>query len=157
MESSKYQKSKQTLQTVFVLEDNEFDQQVIREGIKEVDSSIDIKISDRVGEALTWLVLSDLNASGQEENPDRPDLMFVDLTLPGIYNGDFLVKEAQKDPSYRNVPQIVLSSSKDQTKIKECYRNGAASYIVKPFEPQEFKEVISNTVHYWQNVRERKT
>ncbi|MBO7424991.1 MAG: response regulator transcription factor [Clostridiales bacterium] len=62
----------------------------------------------------------------------RPDLILLDLMLPGITGEELL-------PKIKDIPVIVVSAKMDLKNKVELLTNGAADYITKPFEIDELK------------------
>ena len=60
----------------------------------------------------------------------RPDLILLDLMLPGMTGEELL-------PKIKDIPVIVLSAKADITDKVGLLRSGAADYITKPFDMQE--------------------
>ncbi len=75
---------------------------------------------------------------------DRPDLLLLDLMLPGMSGSDVLAhmrKELALD-----VPVIVLSAKNALADKVTLLENGADDYITKPFEPEEVLARIAATL-----------
>lgn len=75
---------------------------------------------------------------------DRPDLLLLDLMLPGMSGSDVLAhmrKELALD-----VPVIVLSEKNALADKVTLLENGADDYITKPFEPEEVLARIAATL-----------
>jgi CheY-like chemotaxis protein len=71
----------------------------------------------------------------------RPDLVLLDLMLPGI-DGFEVCKQLKGDPLCRHVP-VMLLSSKDELGVRiEGFETGAEDFIVKPVNPLELKSRI---------------
>lgn len=73
------------------------------------------------------------------------DLVFMDIRMPGIdgFDATRIIREIPGD-YYKTVPIIALTAStlhNENMKFKECGMNG---HILKPFNPEEIKEVLSN-------------
>ena len=78
-----------------------------------------------VQEAWQWL-----------EEGHFPDLITVDLKMPGLSGMDFLTR-IKGFPMFSHIPVIVVSGvDKSHDRIR-CLELGAADYITKPFNPQE--------------------
>lgn len=60
----------------------------------------------------------------------RPDLILLDLMLPGLSGEDVL-------PQIRNIPVIVISAKVDVENKVDLLLGGAADYVTKPFETKE--------------------
>ena len=64
-----------------------------------------------------------------------PDLILLDLMLPGI-SGEELLHDIRENKHY-NVPVLVLSAKNSLVDKVSLLKNGADDYITKPFEPEE--------------------
>ncbi|MEJ2034026.1 MAG: response regulator, partial [Deltaproteobacteria bacterium] len=62
----------------------------------------------------------------------RPDLILCDIEMPRM-NGFALCQTLQADPSFREIPFVVMSSHAKRGHMLRMMQYGAASYIVKPF------------------------
>ena len=76
----------------------------------------------------------------------RPDVVLLDLILPGI-NGFEVLERAKKDPETAKVPVIILSNLGQSEDIEKGLKLGAKDFLVKAhFTPQEiitkFKSII---------------
>ncbi len=81
--------------------------------------------------------------------PDQePTLVLLDLKLPKI-GGLQVIQEVKSSARFRSIPVVVLSSSGEQRDIAESYRLGVNSYIQKPVDIGEFREVIRALATYW--------
>ena len=67
---------------------------------------------------------------------ELPDLMVLDLMLPGMSGIDVL-GELRQRPETRDLPVILLTARKEEQDRVEGLRLGADDYIAKPFSPQE--------------------
>jgi len=71
----------------------------------------------------------------------RPDLVLLDLMLPGI-DGFEVCKQLKGDPLCRHVPVMMLSSNDEPDVRIEGFENGAEDFIPKPVNPPELKARI---------------
>jgi DNA-binding response OmpR family regulator len=67
---------------------------------------------------------------------DRPDLILLDLMLPGR-DGIDVLRELKSTESTRSIPVIVVSGKESQEQVKQAMMAGAIDYVIKPFEPME--------------------
>lgn len=77
-----------------------------------------------------------------------PDIVLLDLKLPGIDGLDVLrqVKQAER---LKRIPVIILTSSKEEGDRALSYDLGANSYLVKPVSFEGFMEVVRQIGDYW--------
>jgi len=67
---------------------------------------------------------------------ERPDLIILDLMLPGMSGYDVLV-ELRRRPGLADVPVIVLTARRDEADRVRGLELGADDYVTKPFSPRE--------------------
>lgn len=76
---------------------------------------------------------------------DKPDLVILDVILPGI-DGWEVLKRIKKGPLSRKVPVMMLTGkSEDKDKIKG-YDFGADYYVTKPYNISKLLPVIRSLV-----------
>jgi DNA-binding response OmpR family regulator len=67
---------------------------------------------------------------------ERPDLILLDLMLPGK-DGLAVLRELKQDETTRLIPVIVVSGKEAQEQVHQAMMAGAIDYVIKPFEPAE--------------------
>lgn len=89
---------------------------------------------------------ADTGEDGLEKFKDiKPDLVILDILLPGI-DGWEVLQRIKSGLKSRRVPVIMLTAqSGDQDKLKG-YQYGADFYVAKPFNMQKLLAVIRNMV-----------
>jgi DNA-binding response OmpR family regulator len=89
---------------------------------------------ERAGHAVDHL------ASGRDVPPrvksDRPDLIILDLMLPGM-DGLLVCQTLRKDPATAAIPIIMLTARGEEADRIKGFELGADDYVVKPFSPKE--------------------
>ena len=60
-----------------------------------------------------------------------------------------MLAAVKEDPRTRSIPVVILTTSKQEWDISECYRLGANSYIVKPVDFEKFVEAVRDLGYYW--------
>ncbi|HTB53591.1 MAG TPA: response regulator [Ferruginibacter sp.] len=78
----------------------------------------------------------------------HPKLILLDLKMPKV-TGMQVLEKIKSDPALKSIPVIILTSSKEDPDIKESYRLGANSYIVKPVDSDNFFLAIKEIGMYW--------
>ena len=83
----------------------------------------------------------------------KPKVILLDLKMPKV-NGLEVLHKIRADERTKNIPVVVLTSSKEDPDIKDCYDLGVNSYVVKPVEFDEFQKAISSLGLYWMIVNQ---
>lgn len=66
---------------------------------------------------------------------DPPDLVLLDLMLPGQYDGFEVCKRLRQDPATRSVPIVIITAMDDEATRDRAKQAGATSFYTKPFSP----------------------
>ena len=85
------------------------------------------------------------------EKSPRPGVILLDLNLPGT-DGREVLTELKADPILKQIPVVVLTTSKDERDVDACYKAGASSYIQKPVDMDGFIKAIERLNGYWFEV-----
>jgi len=79
---------------------------------------------------------------------ETPKVVLLDLKLPKV-DGLEVLKRIKSDPRTRQIPVVVLTSSREEKDILESYNLGVNSYIVKPIDFELFSESVRQLGYYW--------
>lgn len=77
-----------------------------------------------------------------------PKLILLDIQMPKV-NGMEVLSRIKSDERTRNLPVVILTSSRESPDIRKCYELGANSYVVKPVDFEGFAQAIRNLGFYW--------
>lgn len=91
-------------------------------------------------------VLERLDALSDSE--PRPAVLLLDIKMPKV-NGIDVLRRIKTDPSLKNLPVVMLTSSRESPDIAECYALGANAYVVKPVESSAFFEAVKTAGAFW--------
>ena len=80
--------------------------------------------------------------------PGNPALVLLDLKMPRV-DGIEVLRAIKSDPSLRTIPVVVLTSSREEPDLKQCYELGVNAYVVKPVEFAEFVEAVKTLGGFW--------
>jgi CheY-like chemotaxis protein len=90
------------------------------------------------------------------QQPDRsaqiPQLILLDLNLPGKKGGGSVLVDLKANASHRRIPVVVMTTSENPHDVRHCFDHGAAGYMVKPVDLDKFTERIETLVKYWFEV-----
>ena len=75
-------------------------------------------------------------------------LILLDLKMPKV-SGLQVLEKLKSNELTKGIPVVVLTSSKEDPDIEQCYRLGVSSYIVKPVDFDDFHKVVAELGMYW--------
>ncbi|XCN73302.1 MAG: response regulator [Candidatus Electrothrix aestuarii] len=78
-----------------------------------------------------------------------PWLVLLDLKLPK-YDGHEILTQIKGSDRLSPIPVVIFSTSNSEKDVSRALRNCANSYIVKPMEADQYGEVISGILRYWE-------
>jgi CheY-like chemotaxis protein len=82
---------------------------------------------------------------------DWPDLVLLDLNLPGI-DGHEVLRSIKSDPGLRAVPVVVLSTGHRDDEVRQAYLTGANTFIAKPHDFDSYRELVEALALYWRDT-----
>jgi two-component system response regulator len=77
-----------------------------------------------------------------------PKVILLDINMPKV-NGMEVLEKLKADERTKDIPVVMLTSSKEGPDIQKCYNLGANSYIAKPVNFDTFTHAIKNIGFYW--------
>lgn len=73
------------------------------------------------------------------------DLVITDLNMPQM-DGIMLVQEIRKNPSYKYLPVIILTTESEAKRRQVAKESGATGWIVKPFDKERLLKIIGKVL-----------
>lgn len=131
---------------ILIADDDEDDRLMVKEALEENRLANEIRfVVD--GEDLTDY-LKCLGKYTEPGSAPRPGLILLDLNMPRK-DGREALKEIKADPDLRQIPIIVLTTSKAEEDIYRTYDLGVNSFITKPVSFTALAEVMKTLAKYW--------
>lgn len=131
---------------ILLIEDNLSDAELTMRALKKKNLANNLVHLRDGAEALDFIF-----ANGDYSDRDVsniPKVILLDLKMPKV-NGIQVLAKIRADQRTKKIPVVVLTSSKEDPDVDECYKLGANSYIVKPVEFDNFLEAVTNLGYYW--------
>ncbi|MCZ6570980.1 MAG: response regulator, partial [Deltaproteobacteria bacterium] len=94
-----------------------------------------------------------LRREGRFAGVVRPDIVLLDLNLPRKSGRDVL-EEIKGDPDLRNIPIVILTTSRAEQDVLNAYEHHANCYITKPVRLEQFVEIVRSISHFWLSIVE---
>lgn len=131
---------------VLLVEDNPAHAELVIRSLEDHQVANEIHhVAD--GEAAMHYLRQEEAYADPDEAP-RPDVILLDLRLPKLDGLDVL-KQIKDNPALRQIPVVMLTTSKAESDIFEAYRHHVNSYLVKPINFDDFKSLMEDLGFYW--------
>ncbi|PKP52627.1 MAG: two-component system response regulator [Bacteroidetes bacterium HGW-Bacteroidetes-1] len=131
---------------ILLVDDNQMDVVLTLDAFREAKIKNTIHVAHNGREALDYLL--GCGKYAQREIFPLPDLILLDLKMPGI-DGFEVLRQVKNTDNVKRIPVIVLTSSKEEGDRILSYDNGANSYLMKPVSFDGFTEVVKKINEYW--------
>jgi len=117
------------LQRILIVEDSATMRSLLASSLEELDSPTKIVEAESGFEALRHLPREDF------------DLVVTDINMPDI-NGLELVSFIKRNEKYADIPLIIVSTEGSDRDREKGLGLGADAYLVKPFDPEDLRQVV---------------
>jgi two-component system, chemotaxis family, response regulator Rcp1 len=124
---------------ILLVDDSHADVRLTIEALKEAKVKNNIIVAYDGESALELL---------RDPNQRRPDLILLDLNLPGI-DGREVLAEIKGDPALATIPVVILTTSRAEEDILRTYSLHANCYITKPVDLEQFIHVVKSIDAFW--------
>ncbi len=131
---------------ILLIEDDPEDIELTLRALKKNGVTDRVVVVHDGAEALEYLFATDRYA--ERCMTDIPKVILLDLKLP-LVSGTEVLRRIKSDDRTQRIPVVVLTSSKEELDIAQCYQLGVNSYIVKPVNFQQFTDAVRTTSLYW--------
>lgn len=131
---------------ILLVEDNMSDAELAIRALKKRNLANNLIHLKNGAEALDFIFGQGVYA-GRDIN-NNPKVILLDLKMPKV-NGMEVLARIRADERTKTIPVVVLTSSKEDPDVNECYRLGVNSYIVKPVDFDNFSKAVSELGFYW--------
>lgn len=117
---------------ILMVEDNEVDSMRARKALETARFLNEITEFEYAEAALEYL---------QDPDVPLPDLVLLDLNLPGMSGQEFLAL-VKADDRFKRIPVVALTTSESDQDILSSWDLGVSCYIVKPVTLPRLSEVM---------------
>jgi two-component system, chemotaxis family, response regulator Rcp1 len=130
---------------ILLIEDHPGDVLLIQTAISHLELPCRLHVAPNGRAALDFL-------SSDYGSPASPDLILLDLNLPGL-NSHQVLERLKENPQTRHLPVLVLSSSGSPSDIQRSYQHHANGYISKPRSLGDLYRMMDVIQSFWTLVR----
>ena len=135
--------------TILLAEDEPADAGLVRAALNQGRIACDFRHVIDGREAMDFL-----RRDGRFGDAPRPDLVLLDLNMPRM-DGREVLRAIKADAELRAIPVVVLTTSDVERDVESSYLTGAAGYVTKPLDIEQFFTVIHGIEDYWFSVVRR--
>ena len=131
---------------ILLVEDNEADEELAIHALRTNNLANQIHVARDGAEALDFLFCRGGHNNRGFDKPPR--LVLLDLKLPKV-DGLEVLRQLKNDPRTKAIPIVILTSSREERDMINGYQLGVNSYIQKPVDFGQFREMIKQLGLYW--------
>lgn len=131
---------------ILLVEDNPGDMRLTKEALQEGKVYSNLHWAKDGVEALEFL-----QRQGKFTDVPRPDIILLDLNLPRK-DGREVLSIIKGDERLRNIPVVVLTTSKAEEDVLRSYELHANCYVTKPVDLEKFITVVQSIDRFWLTV-----
>jgi CheY-like chemotaxis protein len=113
---------------VILADDDKDDQELFEEALIEAKIPSELTTVDNGQELIDKL---------KDPTEPNPDIIFLDVNMP-VKNGKEVLKEIKANETLKDIPTVILSTSKDAKEVEETFQAGANLYAQKPYSFRNF-------------------
>lgn len=134
---------------LLIVDDQQSDLKISKRAFTRIDRPVSVEVMSKPEEVEAYL--NQITADEGDSGAAIPDLILMDIKMPRM-DGIELLSNLKMNEAVKGIPVIMLTSSKNQQDVRECYRRGASGYIQKPVDYDELVEQVKIFVEYWWDV-----
>ena len=138
--------------TILVCDDDEDDRMLTQQALEDAHISNSVRFVEDGEQLLDYLYQRGAYA-GETGKAPRPGLILLDLNMPKI-DGREALKTIKGDPTLKDIPVVVLSTSRLDEDIARSYQLGVNSFITKPVTFSGLVEAMNVLGRYWLEIVE---
>jgi len=138
------------LKRILLAEDSARDAELTIAALDEHRLGNEVVLVRDGAEALDYLLCQGAHAG---RAPGVPAVVLLDLKMPKV-DGLEVLRRMKGDEHLKSVPVVMLTSSREQRDLVECYRLGVNAYVVKPVAFVEFMNAVKNLGLFWAVLNE---
>ena len=134
-----------SLVEILLVEDNENDIELTLHALRSENLGNKIRVVRDGEEALQFLANCEAELAAGNE---MPKVILLDLKLPKV-DGIQVLRQIKSNPRTKMIPVVVLTSSKEDEDMVKSYRLGVNSYLQKPVNFDQFRQMVKQLGMYW--------
>ena len=130
---------------ILMAEDDVKDVELALIALAQHNLANEVVVATNGAEALDYLYYRGDFANRPKGNPI---VIFLDLHMPKVTGLEVLTR-IKADPQLKNIPVVIMTSSREDQDIIQSYTNGVNAYVVKPVIFDKFIDVVKQLGMFW--------
>ena len=123
---------------VLYADDDADDKDWVREACKALNSSLAMTFVENGRQVMEYL---------QQQQEQLPSLIVLDLNMPEL-DGRQTLQRLKSDPTYKNIPVAIVTTSTNKIDKEVCQRMGAALFLTKPDTHMEWQQIVRQLIPF---------
>ena len=140
------------MKTLLLVEDGEVEILVMKKSLKRIGSPFSLQVARTGDEAVEYL--SGVGRFADRQACPLPDMVLLDLTLPGSRNGHQVLEWIRGQPGLGKLPVMMLTGSLEPADVQKAYQKGVTSYLVKPGNIDGAEKILRQIAADWLGTKE---
>lgn len=135
---------------ILLVEDSIKDVELTLAALEEYKLANEVVVLRDGSEALDYLFRRGQFANRAE---GLPAVVLLDLKMPKV-DGLEVLSQMKQHPELKNIPIVMLTSSREERDVVKSYALGVNAYVVKPVDFQQFVDSIKEIGYFWAILNE---
>lgn len=131
---------------ILMVEDDPADARLTLESLQQSKLRNEVTVVDSGEQALAYL-----RGEGEHAGRTKPDLILLDINLPGM-DGVEVLETIKTDDDITAIPVVMLTTSDQDADILRSYKAHASAYVQKPLGIDGFAKVVDAIEQFWFEV-----
>lgn len=130
---------------IIIVEDDKEDQELLKEALAELQIENEIILFGDAEEVLQFLLHTQV----------EPFIILSDVNMPKIGGVELRRRlQSQNDIRIQSVPFLFLTTSAENSAVKEAYQQSIQGFFIKPSTFSGIRKLLQTIIGYWQNCVE---
>ena len=138
------------LRPILLVEDSPNDLELTLAALAKCQLANEIVVARDGAEAVDWF---ERRGQFRDHPPGDPAVVLLDLKLPKL-DGLEVLEKIKRNPQHRQVPVVMLTSSREEKDLVRSYDLGVNAFVVKPVGFQQFFQAIQELGMFWALLNE---
>ncbi len=140
----------ETIKSILLVEDDPQDVELTLTALGEFNLANEIAVVRDGVEALDYIFRRGAFAARPAGNPV---VILLDIKMPRV-DGLQVLRQLKADQQSRDIPVVILTSSREARDLSECYQLGVNAYVVKPVHFTDFLNTVRGIGVFWALINE---